>query len=128
MGMGHAVLYVRDADFLLPFYRDLLGFKVSDYGTKPYKLYFFHLNGRHHTFAMVGSGKQGMHHFMVELCSLDDVGQGYDLVRQQQGLLAYSLGRHTNDHMTSLDASSYCPLGFFECLEEIWMRCRHLNS
>jgi hypothetical protein len=57
----------------------LLGFRVTDYGLKPYKLYFFHLNGRHHSFAMVGTGRQGMHHFMVELMSLDDVGQGYDL-------------------------------------------------
>jgi 2,3-dihydroxybiphenyl 1,2-dioxygenase len=111
LGMGHAVLHVRDTDLLLPFYRDLLGFKVSDYGTKPYNLYFFHLNGRHHTFAMVGSGQQGMHHFMVELCMLDDVGQGYDLVRQKEGLLAYTLGRHTNDQMTSFYANS--PSGFF---------------
>ena len=111
MGMGHAVLHASDVDLLLPFYRDLLGFKVSDYGVKPYKLYFFHLNGRHHTFAMVGSGNRGMHHFMVELCSLDDVGQGYDLVRQQKDLLAYTLGRHTNDQMTSFYANS--PSGFF---------------
>jgi len=111
MGMGHAVLHVNDVDLLLPFYRDLLGFKVSDYGTKPYKLYFFHLNGRHHSFAMVGSGRQGMHHFMVELNSLDDVGQGYDLVQEQKDMLAYTLGRHSNDHMTSFYAKS--PSGFF---------------
>jgi hypothetical protein len=42
-----------------------------------------------------------MHHFMVELGSLDDVGQGYDLAQSQQERIAYSLGRHTNDHMTS---------------------------
>lgn len=111
LGMGHAVLHARDVDLLLPFYRDLLGFKVSDYGLKPYKLYFFHLNGRHHSFAMVGSGRQGMHHFMVELLSLDDVGQGYDLAQTEDGRLAYSLGRHTNDQMTSFYANS--PSGFF---------------
>lgn len=111
VGMGHAVLHVNDADLLLPFYRDLLGFKVSDYGVTPYKLYFFHLNGRHHTFAMVGSGNQGMHHFMVELNMLDDVGQGYDIAREQKDRVAYSLGRHTNDHMTSFYANS--PSGFF---------------
>lgn len=110
-GMGHAVLHVRDTEILLPFYRDLLGFNVSDYGTKPYKLYFFHLNNRHHTFAMVGSGQQGMHHFMVELNMLDDMGQGYDLACQEEGRVAYSLGRHTNDHMTSFYANS--PSGFF---------------
>lgn len=111
LGMGHAVLHARDVDLLLPFYRDLLGFRVTDYGLKPYKLYFFHLNGRHHSFAMVGTGRQGMHHFMVELMSLDDVGQGYDLANQTEGQIAYTLGRHSNDHMMSFYANS--PSGFF---------------
>lgn len=111
LGMGHAVLHVEDAEGLLPFYRDLLGFNVTDYGLTPFPLYFFHLNGRHHSFAMVGSGRKGLHHFMVELQSLDDVGQGYDLAQSEEGRLAYSLGRHSNDHMTSFYANS--PSGFF---------------
>jgi 2,3-dihydroxybiphenyl 1,2-dioxygenase len=111
LGMGHAVLHVEDVEPLLPFYRDILGFHVSDYGLTPYKLYFFHVNGRHHSFAMVGSGKRGLHHFMVELFSLDDVGQGYDLAQLEDDRVAYSLGRHTNDHMTSFYANT--PSGFF---------------
>ena len=39
-GMGHAVLHVRDVAPLLPFYRDVLGFHVSDYGLSPYPMYF----------------------------------------------------------------------------------------
>jgi 2,3-dihydroxybiphenyl 1,2-dioxygenase len=101
LGMGHAVLHVENAEVLLPFYRDVLGFAVSDYGFSPYTLYFFHINGRHHSFAMVGTGRAGLHHFMVELASLDDVGQGYDLAQLQNGRVAYTLGRHTNDHVTS---------------------------
>ena len=111
MGMGHAVLHSENPQALLPFYRDLLGFHVSDYGLTPYPLYFFHLNARHHSFAMVGSGKRGLHHFMVELLSLDDVGQGYDLAQLEEGRVAYTLGRHTNDHMTSFYAHS--PSNFF---------------
>jgi 2,3-dihydroxybiphenyl 1,2-dioxygenase len=111
LGMGHAVLNVKDAEPLLSFYRDLLGFRVTDYALKPYKLYFFHINGRHHSFAMVGSGKQSLHHFMVEVCSLDDVGQGYDLAQLEDGRVAYTLGRHTNDYMTSF--YSHSPSGFF---------------
>jgi len=101
LGMGHAVLNVEDVEALLPFYRDLLGFKVSDFGLTPYKLYFFHVNGRHHSFAMVGSGRKALHHFMVEVGSLDDVGQGYDLAQLEEDRIAYTLGRHTNDHMLS---------------------------
>lgn len=111
LGMGHVVMNVEDVDSLLPFYRDILGFRISDYGLSPYKLYFFHLNGRHHSFAMVGSGKRSLHHFMVELGSLDDVGQGYDLAQLEDERIAYTLGRHTNDHMTSFYA--HTPSGFF---------------
>lgn len=110
LGMGHAVLHVENIDVMLPFYRDILDFHVSDYGLSPYGLYFFHLNGRHHSFAMVGSGQRGFHHFMVEYQNLDDVGQGYDIA-QVQDQVAYSLGRHTNDWMMSFYA--YSPSGFF---------------
>lgn len=111
LGMGHVVLNVPDVDAMLPFYRDLLGFRVTDYGLSPYRLYFFHVNGRHHSFAMVETGKSSFHHFMVELGSLDDVGQGYDLAQLEEGRIAYTLGRHTNDHMTSF--YSHSPSGFF---------------
>lgn len=111
LGMGHAVLHVSDIDPVVAFYRDLLGFHVSDYGLTPYPLYFFHVNGRHHSFALVGSGKSGFHHFMVEYDNLDDVGQGYDLAQLEEDRIAYTLGRHTNDYMTSFYANS--PSGFF---------------
>ena len=110
-GMGHAVLHVPDAAAMVPFYRDTLGFAVSDYGLKPVPLYFFHVNGRHHSFAVVGSGKGGFHHFMVEYDNLDDVGQGYDLAQAGMAEIAYTLGRHTNDYMTSFYA--HTPSSFF---------------
>jgi len=111
VGMGHAVLHVKDAQSLVPFYRDLLGFALSDFGLKPVPLYFFHVNQRHHSFAIVGSGRSGFHHFMVEYHNLDDVGQGYDLAQLEQDRIAYTLGRHTNDYMTSFYANT--PSGFF---------------
>ena len=110
-GMGHAVMHVRDAHSLLPLYRDILGFAVSDYGLQPYPMYFFHVNGRHHSFAMIGTGRSGLHHFMVEFANLDDVGQGYDLAGLEQDRIAYTLGRHTNDWMTSFYAQT--PSDFF---------------
>lgn len=110
LGMGHAVLHVNRIEPLLPFYCDLLDFHVSDYSLTPYPLYFFHVNGRHHSFAVVGTGKAGLHHFMVEFNNMDDVGQGYDLADADQRV-AYTLGRHTNDYMFSFYAHS--PSGFF---------------
>lgn len=111
LGMGHAVLHVRNIDVIMPFYRDVLDFHVTDYGLSPYGLYFFHLNDRHHSFAMVGSGQEGFHHFMVEYQNMDDMAQGYDLALEQEGRVAYTMGRHTNDYMTSYYANS--PSGFF---------------
>jgi len=110
-GMGHVVLHVSDATVLMNFYRDVLNFAVSDYGLEPIPLYFFHVNGRHHSFAIVGSGNLGFHHFMVEYQNLDDVGQGFDLAQLEEGRIAYTLGRHTNDYMTSYYANT--PSGFF---------------
>ncbi|MEM6986392.1 MAG: VOC family protein [Pseudomonadota bacterium] len=116
LGMGHAVLHVPDTTALVPFYRDLLDFAVSDYGLTPVPMYFFHVNGRHHSFAIIGSGKAGLHHFMVEYGNLDDVGQGYDLALGRDDAIAYTLGRHTNDYMTSFYA--HTPSGFF--IESGW--------
>lgn len=111
LGMGHVVMNVDRVEELMPFYRDVLDFKVTDYGLKPYGLYFMHVNERHHSFAMVGSGKRSFHHFMVEMKSLDDVGQGYDLAQLEEDRVSYGLGRHTNDHMTSFYVNT--PSNFF---------------
>ncbi|MEM6627089.1 MAG: VOC family protein [Pseudomonadota bacterium] len=111
LGMGHAVLHVSDVETMMKFYRDTLDFAVSDYGLQPYGLYFFHLNARHHSFALVGSGEQGFHHFMVEFNNIDDVGQGYDLAEMDEDRIAYTLGRHSNDYILSYYAKT--PSGFF---------------
>ncbi len=110
MGMGHAVLHARDPDALMPFYRDLLGFRISDHAREPITFYFLHVNERHHSFALLGTGREGFHHFMVEMKGLDDVGQGFDLAIEGDRV-AYTLGRHTNDWMTSFYAVT--PSGFF---------------
>lgn len=79
LGMGHAVLTVARIDEVLPFYRDVLGFRLSDFVERPFRAYFFHINPRHHSLAFVETGTNGIHHMMMELFNLDDVGQGYDL-------------------------------------------------
>ena len=104
LGMGHVVLHVKCVDDLAWFYQDVLGFGLSDYILKPFKAYFFHLNPRHHSLAMIETGRTGIHHVMMELMSLDDVGQAYDLASVEPGRVSTTLGRHTNDFMTSFYA------------------------
>lgn len=116
LGMGHVVFHVKNIDDLLGFYTDLLGFAVSDYITTPFRAYFMHINPRHHSLALIETGRQELHHLMVELFSLDDVGQGYDIALTQPERIATTLGRHPNDAVTSYYLRS--PSGFM--LEYGW--------
>ena len=106
LGLGHAVLTVERIDAVMAFYVDVLGFALSDYMEKPFRAYFFHINARHHSLALLETGGNGMHHLMVELFSLDDVGQSYDIALSQQDRVNVTLGRHTNDFMTSFYAKT----------------------
>src|SRR5690349_761562 len=101
LGMGHAVLTAERLDDVVPFYTEILNFKPTDYILKPFKAYCFHINPRHHSLAFIDTGKNGIHHLMVELCYLDDVGQAYDLALRQPETIGTTLGRHTNDQVTS---------------------------
>jgi 2,3-dihydroxybiphenyl 1,2-dioxygenase len=106
LGMGHAVLTTERLDEVVPFYTDVLGFRLSDYILRPFKAYFFHINPRHHSLAFIDTGTNGVHHLMVELCYLDDVGQAYDLALRKPETIGTTLGRHTNDEMTSFYSRS----------------------
>ena len=106
LGLGHAVLTVKDISAVMPFYVDVLGFGLSDYIQKPFRAYFFHVNARHHSLALIETGSNGMHHLMVELFSLDDVGQSYDIASSELDRVSVTFGRHTNDLMTSFYAKT----------------------
>ncbi|MBK5517696.1 VOC family protein [Pseudomonas sp. TH10] len=61
-----------------------------------------HCNTRHHSlaFASVPSPKRIVH-LMVQTHCLDDVGLALDRVKKAGVPVAWDIGRHTNDHMTS---------------------------
>ena len=114
LGLGHAVLFVRRPEEMRAFYRDVLGFGVSDYMFEPFRATFFHVNARHHSFAIVDSDRDGMHHLMVEMYSIDDVGHTYDIALGEKDRVNVTLGRHSNDYMISFYSRS--PSGFLvEC-------------
>ena len=113
LGLGHVVLSAPEIDSVLPFYRDVLGFRTSDYANQPFRAVFFHVNARHHSLALLQAGQPGLHHLMVEVLSVDDLGRAYDAALERQAV-SVTLGRHTNDHMLSFYARS--PSGFMvEC-------------
>jgi 2,3-dihydroxybiphenyl 1,2-dioxygenase len=104
LGMGHVVLTAERSDDLIPFYTDVLGFRLSDFFLKPVKIHFLHINPRHHTIGILETGRNGVHHMMVEVNFLDDVGQGYDIAQMTPEIIRQSFGRHINDHVTSFYA------------------------
>lgn len=103
LGMGHAVIGVENSQLvnqMLPFYQDVLGFRLTDYYDEPFEARFLHVNQRHHSLAFVNMGKNLFHHLMMELYSFDDVGQGLDIAIAEDKV-ATTLGRHAGDFMTS---------------------------
>jgi 2,3-dihydroxybiphenyl 1,2-dioxygenase len=112
LGLGHVVFTVESLETvakMLPFYQDLLGFRLTDYYSRPFEARFLHVNERHHSLAFVEAGKTSLHHLMMELFSFDDVGQGYDIATVD-GKVAATLGRHTSDFLTSFYV--WTPSGF----------------
>ena len=110
-GLGHIVFLLPDLDAGLRFYIDVLGFLLSDHVEVGVSLRFLHCNPRHHTVALGGApGMIGVHHLMLEVNEVDDVGRTLDLVNAQGLQVAMGLGKHTNDFMTSFYVRT--PSGF----------------
>ena len=69
-GLGHILVHAPDIDASVRFYRDLLGFRVSDFTTiatpnGPLRLAFLHCNSRHHSIAFIGApGPKRLNHIM----------------------------------------------------------------
>ncbi len=98
MGMGHAVIGVKNYKECFDFYVNTLGFRVSD--TFKNFIAFLHCNPRHHSLALVETDEPGLRHIMLETETIDDVGMAMDIA-QKRGELTRTLGRHTNDKAVS---------------------------
>ncbi len=116
-GLGHFVLVTKSLSETDRFYRELLGLRLSDRiqtrlgGVLPVEIVFLHANPRHHSLAFAEAPlPKRMHHFMLEVGSLDDVGRAYDRCLDAGVPIAQTLGRHPNDRMVSFYART--PSGF----------------
>jgi 3,4-dihydroxy-9,10-secoandrosta-1,3,5(10)-triene-9,17-dione 4,5-dioxygenase len=109
-GMGHTVLPCLNFDATFAFFRDVLGFGLSDsFKFQPgpdapvMRMFFLHAaSGRHHSLALAEMpSPTGCIHIMVEVNSMSEVGQAHDR-REKLGVkLMATLGQHENDKMTS---------------------------
>lgn len=113
-GLGHAVVGVGDLDATVDFYTSVFGFKISDLAVQGRaRTIFLRCGPREHTLALHSTDPARapkLHHFMLEVGELDDVGLAYDRIFDNNVPLALTLGRHTNDSMVSFYCKS--PAGF----------------
>jgi 3,4-dihydroxy-9,10-secoandrosta-1,3,5(10)-triene-9,17-dione 4,5-dioxygenase len=114
-GLGHIVLPATDPGGLFDFYTEVLGFRsrgafrvpLTPKGPKefgPVRVRFLGINERHHSLAICPAAHQrdpSVVHIMVEVDTLDAVGQALDRVNAEGIQLSSTLGRHTNDKMVS---------------------------
>ncbi len=110
-GLGHVVLPVMDVNGAFEFYTDVLGFlprgafripAPPEFGAL--RVRFMGVNERHHSLALCPAphaGAPGLVHIMVEVDTLDAVGQALDRVVKDGFSVSSTLGRHTNDKMVS---------------------------
>lgn len=137
-GAGHVVLASEKIDEIRDFYTRLLGFRLSDtigMAISPdftLVLEFYHCNPRHHTLALAPMpAPKRLHHFMVEMATLDDVGFAMDRIGACGVKQTMTLGKHSNDQMVSFYAAT--PSGFevevgtagIEVHDEVWRVTHH---
>ena len=97
LGFGHVVLGVADIDACRDFYTNVLGLRLSDLFENPrMRMTFMHCNARHHSLAL-GTQTVGLHHLMIEVGNVDQVGGTLDLCQQNDVDVVKTLGRHSND-------------------------------
>ena len=113
LGFGHVVYAALNIEETHDFYTNVLGFGDSDImnlqmSPNPedpkMKLYFMHCdNKRHHTVAIMQSPTppSGLVHTMVEVKTIDEVGEALDRAINNGIHISSSLGRHMNDKMVS---------------------------
>jgi 3,4-dihydroxy-9,10-secoandrosta-1,3,5(10)-triene-9,17-dione 4,5-dioxygenase len=110
LGAGHTVLPSLQFDASLKFFREVLGFGLSDiFNFKPapeapnMRIYFLHAaSGRHHSLALAEMPHPaGCVHMMVEVNEKAEVDRALER-REKAGVkLMATLGQHENDKMTS---------------------------
>ena len=110
-GLGHIVLPATDPGGTFDFYTEVLGFRSrgafrvpmpKEFG--PVRVRFLGINERHHSLAICPAAHQRdprVVHIMVEVDTLDAVGQALDRINAEGIQLSSTLGRHTNDKMVS---------------------------
>jgi 2,3-dihydroxybiphenyl 1,2-dioxygenase len=112
-GLGHLLLAVPDCGRAEAFYTRALGLRVTDRmdmgGGR--RTVFLRASPRHHSLALTDVlPATGLHHFMLEARTLEDVGRAWDRAQDLRVPIQMTLGQHANDPLVSFYAET--PAGF----------------
>lgn len=119
LGMGHILPVSRDYAKSIAFYKNVLGLRVSDYirdsqtipGVTVDAVFFHARTGRHHSLATAFMpNPKRLHHVMLQVRDMDDVGMAYDRCVKAGLKIHAGLGHHPNDRMFSFYVET--PSGF----------------
>lgn len=122
-GMGHVIVRDAGVDKSYDFYSKVFGMRGNievrfDVGPERREPIFMHLsNERDHTLAFgAGPLPKRIHHLMIEVDNIDDVGLAYDQARQHNVPILFEPGRHANDNAFSFYMQTpsgwFCEYGF----------------
>ena len=107
-GLGHIVFGSKDYEGSIAFAEDVLGARVSDVIKQVINpqvtanVTFLHVNQRHHSIAFAArAGAKKLHHFMIEVERVDDVGRARDRHLAFGLPVVQDIGQHPNDQMIS---------------------------
>jgi 2,3-dihydroxybiphenyl 1,2-dioxygenase len=121
-GLGHMIIRDAGVEDSYRFYSKVLGMRGSievryEAGGKRFEPVFMHSCERDHTVGFgAGPLPKRIHHLMVEVDNIDDVGLAYDLARRHEVPILMAPGRHANDNTFSFymrtPSGWFCEYGF----------------
>lgn len=92
--MGHTILFTPDIEAAERFYREVLGFRLSD--RNPGIVTFLNSGpGDHHVFGFAASTHSGLHHTSFEVADVDEIVLGAQRMADRGYTMSWGLGRHT---------------------------------
>ena len=109
LGVGHVLPVAKSGPETIDFYNRVLGLSISDYIREEIApeivadATFFHAStGRHHSIATAEMpSKKIMHHMMIQVDDMDDVGLAFERCVDAGYPILMGLGHHPNDKMFS---------------------------
>jgi len=112
LGIGHVFYAVASAPEAEAFYRDAMGFRLTDrFAWGPNTVVFMRATARHHSIGFFDLPMpQGPNHLMLEVSRLEDLGKAYDRTIDLKIPIVNTMGQHLNDPTLSFYVQN--PSGF----------------